>query len=182
MHMLLLVLCSLDVMIFHVSAKMYVYDPDDEVELLELRMNQLELGVDVSNEERRILERLMKNIEVNLRACNPYVKQFIMAKDREVPETKRLIFHPEVPTGNHVQTYNAPTHELMVCATDDLQLSYPPLVLKRDTTYCDHNQNIPELQLVHDCHPMYDLIRFLFFFPDGGGDIYASYYSPELFC
>ena len=163
-------------------SQMYVYDPDDEVELLELRMNQLQLGVDVSNEERRILERLMKNIEVNLRACNPYVKQFIMAKDREVPETKHLIFHPEVPTGNHVRTYNAPTHELMVCATDDLQLSYPPLVLKRDTTYCDHNQNIPELQLVHDCHPMYDLIRFLFFFPDGGGEIYASYYSPELFC
>ena len=80
-----------------------------------------------------------------------------------------------------MRTYNAPTHELMVCATDDLQLSYPPLVLKRDTTYCNHNQNIPELQLVHDCHLMYDLM-FLFFFPDGGGESFVSYYSPELFC
>ena len=85
-------------------SQMYVYDPDDEVELLELRMNQLELGVDISNEERRILERLMKNIEVNLSACNPYVKQFIMAKDREVPEIKRLIFiqrsQPETMCGH----------------------------------------------------------------------------------
>lgn len=79
-----------------------------------------------------------------------------------------LLFHPEVPTGIHARTYNAPTHQLTVCTTDDMQLNYPPLVLKRNITYIRKKNTIaPELQIIHDCHPLYDLIRYLCFFPDG---------------
>ena len=88
------------------------------------------------------------------------MKQFILAKDKEVPPEMRLLLHPEVPTGSHVQTYNAPTHKLTVCTTDDLQLKYPPFILKINTTYITKkNKVVPELQIIHDYHPMYDLIR-----------------------
>ena len=130
----------------------------------------MKLGNDVPVFEREILVKLFKDIEKNIRICNPYVQQFIMAKDKEVPPEKKLIFHPEVPTGSHIRTYNAPSHELMVCATDDLQLTYPPLVLERNMMYCDHKANVPKLEMIHDYHHMYDLIMYLFFFPDGGGE------------
>ena len=150
-------------------SQIYVYDADDDIQRLEIRMDHVKLGEDIPIPEQEILKKLFKDIEEKIRCCNPYVQQFIMAKDKEVPPGKKLIFHPEVPTGNHVRTYNAPTHELTVCATDDLQLTYPPLVLERNTTYCDNVPNLPKLEMIHDCHPMYDLIRYLFFFPDGGG-------------
>ena len=34
--------------------------------------------------------------------------------------------------------------------------------------YLENNPSVTELQIIHDCHPLYDLIRYLFFFPDGG--------------
>ena len=151
-------------------SQIYVYDAEDDEHRLDIHMSHMRLGNDVPIFEREILAKLFKDIEKNIRICNPYVQQFIMAKDKEVPPEKTLIFHPEVPTGSHIRTYNAPSHELMVWATDDLQLTYPPLVLERNMMYCDHNPNIPKLEMIHDCHPMYDLIRYLFFFPDGGGE------------
>ena len=41
-------------------------------------------------------------IEDKRRICNPYVKHFILAKDKEVPPEMKLLFHPEVPTRIHV--------------------------------------------------------------------------------
>ena len=150
-------------------SQIYVYDADDDTQRLDIRMNHVKLEDDIPDSEQAILKNLFREIEEKIKSCNPYVQQFIMAKDQDVPPEKKLIFHPEVPTGSHVRTYNAPTHELTVCATDDLQLSYQPLVIERNTSFCDHAPYLPKLKMIHDCHPMYDLIRFLFFFPDGGG-------------
>ena len=94
-------------------------------------MDLLELGADIPVREKDVLRNIFIEIEEKIRICNPYVKQFIFAKDLESPPEMKLLFHPEVPTGSHVWTYNAPTHELTVCTTDDMQLAYPPLVLKK---------------------------------------------------
>ena len=107
-------------------SQIYVYDADDDTQRLDIRMNHVKLEDDIPDSEKAILKKLFREIEEKIKSCNPYVQQFIMAKDQDVPPEKKLIFHPEVPTGSHVRTYNAPTHELTVCATDDLQLSYPP--------------------------------------------------------
>ena len=73
----------------------------------------------------------------------------------------KLLFYPEVPTGSHVRTYNSPTHKLTVCTTHDMILTYTPLVLKRNkTSIRKTNKMVPELQIIHDCHPMYDLVIF----------------------
>ena len=89
-------------------------------------------------------------------ACNPYAQQFMLAKDMDVEEELSLVFHPEVPTGGHV------------CAVNEEKLSYPPVILRRNATYLEDNPTVPELYTIHDCHPLYDIIRYLFFFPDGG--------------
>ena len=100
--------------------------------------------------------------------CNSYVGQFQLDKDIDLEEEISLVFHTDVPTGSHARVYNAPTHELCVCVTDGINTKYPPLILRRNTTYLENNPSVTELQIIHDCHPLYDLIRYLFFFPDGG--------------
>ena len=77
------------------------------------------------------------------------------------------MFHLYVPTGINVRVYNHHTHDLCSCVTDDINTKYPPLILRRNTTYkknpiCYRTSNI------HECHPLYELIRCIFFFLDGG--------------
>ena len=122
----------------------------------------------MSQNDRQILRDLFVELHEKISWCNPYVQQFQLAKDIDVEEEQSLVFHPDVPTGSHERVYNAPTHELCVCVTDDIDTKYPPLILRRNTTYLENNPSVTELQIVHDCHPLYDLIRYLFFFPDGG--------------
>ena len=97
------------------------------------------------------------------------MEQFKLALDIDVGRNLDLVFDPEVATGGYERFYNDHSHELCVCATDDIRSTYPPLVLKRNTTYLENNPTVPELQTIHDCHPLYDIIRYLFLFPDGGG-------------
>ena len=56
-----------------------------------------------------------------------------------------------------------------MCNTDDVQLKYPPLALTRNTTHnTKKNKVLPKLKNIHNCHSIYELIRYLSFFPDGG--------------
>ena len=150
-------------------SQIYIYDADDEIERVDVRLGYLNLGSDVPQIERDILRDLFVELQELINICNPYVQQFKLALDMDVGEHLDLVFHPKVPTGGHARVYNAPSHELCVCATDDIRSTYPPLVLKRNTTYLENNPTVPELQTIHDCHPLYDIIRYLFLFPDGGG-------------
>ena len=149
-------------------SQIYIYDCDDDIQRVEVRMGYLKLGADVSQNDRQILRDLFVELHERISWCNPYVQQFQLAKDIDVEEEMSLVFHPDVPTGSHARVYNAPTHELCVCVTDDINTKYPPLILRRNTTYLENNPSVTELQIIHDCHPLYDLIRYLFFFPDGG--------------
>lgn len=150
-------------------SQIYIYDADDDVQRVEVRLGYLKLGSDVPQSERQILRDLFVDLQKWITDCNPYVQQFKLALDMDVEENLNLVFHPEVPTGCHSRVYNAPTHELCVCATDDIRTTYPPIILRRNTTYLENNPTVPELQSIHDCHPLYDIIRYIFFFPDGGG-------------
>ena len=38
------------------------------------------------------------------------------------------------------------------------------VTLRRNASYLYHNLTVPELYTIHDCHPLYDIIRYLFFF------------------
>ena len=122
----------------------------------------------MSQNDRQILRNLFVELHERILWCNPYVQQFQLAKDIDVKEEMILVFHPDVPTGSHARVYNAPTHELCVFVTDDINTKYPPLILRRNTTYLENNPSVTEFQIIHDCHPLYDLIRYLFFFRDGG--------------
>ena len=149
-------------------SQIYIYDADDDTERVDVRLGYLKLGQDVPQVDRQILRDLFIEHQEKITACNPYVQQFILAKDMDVEEELSLVFHPEVPTGCHSRVYNAPTHELCVCAINENTLSYPPIILRRNASYLDHNPTVSELYTIHDCHPLYDVIRYLFFFPDGG--------------
>ena len=150
-------------------SQIYVYDVDDKIKRVDMRLDNLTLGSDVPQIERQILRDLFVELQEWINECNPYVQQFKLALDMEVEEDMSLVFHPEVPTGCHSRVYNAPSNELCVCATDDISSTYPPVILRRNTTYLENNPTAPELQSIHDCHPLYDIIRYLFFFLDGGG-------------
>ena len=149
-------------------SQIYIYDAEDDIERVEMRMGHLNLGPDVPQAERDLLRELFIVLQEKITACNPYVQQFKLAKDIDVEEELSLMFHPEVQTGGHARVYNAPSHELCVCAVNENTLPYPPIILRRSTTYLEDNPSVPELYSIHDCHPLYDIIRYLFFFPDGG--------------
>ena len=34
--------------------------------------------------------------------------------------------------------------------------------------YLGKNSSVTDLQIIHECHPLYDIIRYISFFPDGG--------------
>ena len=136
---------------------------------MDVRVGYLNLGLDVPQIERDILRDLFVELQELINICNPYVQQFKVALDMDIGEHLDLVFHPEVPTGGHARVYNAPSHELCVCATDDIRSTYPPLVLKRNTTYLENNPTVQELQNIHDHHSLYGIIRYLFSFPDGVG-------------
>ena len=146
-------------------SQIYIYDTDDEIERVDVRLGYLKLGLGMPQIERDILRDLFVELQELINICNPYVQQFKLALDMDVGEHLDLVFHPEVPTGGHARVYNASSHNLCGCATDDIRGTYPPLVLKRNTTYLENNPTVPELQTIHDCHPLYDIIRYLFLFP-----------------
>ena len=149
-------------------SQIYVYDADDKIQRVDLRMGHLHLGLDVPQIERQILRDIFVELQEWINECNPYVQQFRLALDMEVEEDMSLVFHPEVPTGCHSRVYNAPSNELCVCATDDISSTYPPVILRRNTTYLENKPTVPELQSIHNCRPLHDIIRYFFFFPDGG--------------
>ena len=74
--------------------------------------------------------------------CNHYVQSFQLAKDIAVEEKMSLVFHLDVPAGSRARVYNAPTHELCVCVTDDINTKYPLLILRRNTTYLESNPSV----------------------------------------
>ena len=139
-------------------SQIYIYDAEDDIERVEMRMSHLNLGPDVPQAERDLLRELFIVLQEKITACNPYVQQFKLAKDIDVEEELSLMFHPEVQTGGHARVYNAPSHELCVCAVKENTLPYPPIILRRSTTYLEDNPSVPELYSIHDCHPLYDII------------------------
>ena len=122
----------------------------------------------MSKNDKQILRDLFVDLYERISWYNPYVQQFLLAKDIDVEEEMSLVFHPDVPAGIHARVYNDPNHELCVCVTDDINTNYHPLILRRNTTYLENNPYVTELQIIHNCHPLYDLIRYLFCSPDGG--------------
>ena len=148
-------------------AQIYCYDAHDDKERVEVRLNHVHLDEGFSEQRRQTLFDLFSNIQEALDGCNPFVKQFKLAKEMDIADDMEIVFHPEiVPTGGHERAYNAPTHELCICSPNTKCGKFPPLILRQKP--CAHDNGRDKIETLHDCHPLYDIIRYLLFFPDGG--------------
>ena len=143
----------------------YIYDADEDIQGVEVLMGYLKLGADVSQNDRKILRDMFYE---RISRCNLYVQHFQLAKYIDLGDDTSLVFHPYVPAGSHARFYNTPTHELCVRVTDIIKTKYHPIILRRNTMYLESNPSITELQIIHYCHSLYELIQYLVFSPDGG--------------
>ena len=87
----------------HRHSVRYIYDADDDIQRVEVRMGYLNLGSDVSQNYRKILRNLFVELHERISWCNPYVQQFQLAKDIDVEEEMSLVFHLDVSTGSHAR-------------------------------------------------------------------------------
>ena len=55
-------------------SQIYIYDADDDIQRVEVRMGYLNLGADVSQTDRQILRDLFVELHERISWCNPYVQ------------------------------------------------------------------------------------------------------------
>ena len=129
-----------------------------------MRLGHVHLDRGLSVQQKQTLKNLFFDIEKTLNACNPFVKQFKLAKEMDIEDDMQIIFHPEiVPSGAHERAYNAPTHELCICSPNTKCDKFPPLILRQRPTVTDDGSERDKIETIHDCHPLYDIIRYLLF-------------------
>ena len=55
-------------------SQIYIYDADDEIQRVDMRLGYLNLGSDVPQIERQILRDLFVELQELIKNCYPYVK------------------------------------------------------------------------------------------------------------
>ena len=76
--------------------QIYVYDADDKMQRMDMRLGHLKLGPDVPQIEKQILRDIFVELQEWINECNPYVQQFKLALDMEGEGDMSLVFHPDV--------------------------------------------------------------------------------------
>ena len=91
-------------------AQIYVHDPKDGEDISHIRMNHMMLPRNLNDSHKSIILDLLSSLEYNLKVCNPYVRQFLAAKDlpdAEIGQNHELEFHDHlIPNGEHERRYN----------------------------------------------------------------------------
>ena len=112
--------------------QIYCYDPDDESNQIDVRLNHVHLDRNMSVAQQHIVRGIFEELEESLNGCNPYVQQFKYANELDIQEDFNISFHPEiVSSGQHPHVYNSPSHELCVCAANIGCGKYPPVILRK---------------------------------------------------
>ena len=89
-------------------AQVFVFDSDDipggsENSTPSIRLENINLRSNIRVNERNYLLDLLKELEINLKICNPFVKYLIMIKELHIEECYYFSFHQDaVPRVEHV--------------------------------------------------------------------------------
>ncbi|MGH7974073.1 MAG: hypothetical protein ACREBR_01005 [bacterium] len=123
--------------------------------------------------ENKAVGPLMVRLEEALRACNPYIKDFVTAS--EIPPdimgpTHQLVFHNNaVPDGEHLRRYNIPGMAELCLVVKNMSYGYPPCIVRHRSV--SSGKNTERLEQIHDCQSVYDMLHFVLLSPDGGGKL-----------
>jgi hypothetical protein len=100
-------------------AQLYVYDPDDEAQVIHTRIGYMSLPASISVEDRQLVYGLLRDLQITLGVCNPYVRDLLHVVElhRESIEQRVFVLNADArPTDEHERRYNRPEgmREIMV--------------------------------------------------------------------
>ena len=110
-----------------------------------------------------------------------WFKIFLTVKDLtpdDLGSELSIIFHEDAtPVGEHDGAYKRPCMNELCVVSNNLELVYPPIIVKHRARQLPYGR--PMLDIIHNCHPIYNRLYFVLIYPNGGQDWSRNMYRTN---